>query len=188
LILTIYCSYERELGEGQRSPFQYIEAQDAPASYPMVLCVSDILRKENKRMEMTDDQSQVELEVTDGWYRLRATIDPPLQRAIERKKLRVGMKIACFGARVCHGFLSLCVLRHPQLETNRKEPNGILDAYDSTSLTLTGNNTHLAPWHDRLGYRKHPFIASLRSLSPDGGLVPMIYINIVKVLLFPRNR
>lgn len=41
-----------------------------------------------------------ELEITDGWYRLRATVDEALARAARKNILRVGRKIACSGAKV----------------------------------------------------------------------------------------
>lgn len=40
------------------------------------------------------------LEVTDGWYRLRAQIDDSLARAVRKSVLRVGRKIAVAGMRV----------------------------------------------------------------------------------------
>ena len=49
-----------------------------------------------------------ELEVTDGWYRLRAQVDEPMARAVRRGLIRVGRKIAMAGARVCCMFA--CVL------------------------------------------------------------------------------
>ena len=53
---------------------------------------------------MTDSRGVVashpELEVTDGWYRLRARVDAPLARAIRRGVIRIGRKMAVAGARV----------------------------------------------------------------------------------------
>jgi breast cancer 2 susceptibility protein len=42
-----------------------------------------------------------QLEVTDGWYRLRAEVDEPLARAIRRNVIRVGRKIGVIDAKVC---------------------------------------------------------------------------------------
>jgi hypothetical protein len=41
-----------------------------------------------------------ELEVTDGWYRLKAQVDESLARAVRKGTLRVGRKIGIAGARV----------------------------------------------------------------------------------------
>lgn len=40
------------------------------------------------------------MEVTDGWYRLNAEIDDPIERAIRNGKIRIGTKIAMTGCRV----------------------------------------------------------------------------------------
>jgi len=74
----------------------------------MVLCVSNVIWPDPA---ITDDgrsiAPQPELEVTDGWYRLRAEVDTPLAGAIRRGVIRVGRKIAIVGARVW--MLSSCV-------------------------------------------------------------------------------
>lgn len=50
---------------------------------------------------------------------------------------------------------------------------------------ITGNSTSLAPWHAKLGFRPEPFVASLSSISPAGGLVPLLDVCIDRV--FPRG-
>lgn len=71
----------------------------------MVLCVSNIFWSEPG---VTDDgipiEPHPELEVTDGWYRLRAQVDESLARAARSGVLRVGRKVGVAGAKV--GFLS----------------------------------------------------------------------------------
>ncbi len=67
----------------------------------MVLCVSNIFWSPSG---ITEDglpiEPHPELEITDGWYRLRAQVDLPLARAVRRGILRVGGKIGVAGARV----------------------------------------------------------------------------------------
>ena len=98
---TLY-RYERELNSGHRPPLRQIATQDAPAAFPMVLCVSNIFWSP---ASATDDGVRIEpypeLEVTDGWYRLRAQIDIAMARAVWRGVIRVGRKIGVAGARVC---------------------------------------------------------------------------------------
>lgn len=53
----------------------------------------------------------VGLELTDGWYRIRANIDATLKSACERGKLSVGTKLAISGARVRFQLLSNICLR-----------------------------------------------------------------------------
>ena len=64
---------------------------------------------------------------------------------------------------------------------DRKEACEILDAYENTWLELGGNSTHLAPWHAKLGFVKDPFIATLDSLTADGGNVPAMDVIVQKV-------
>jgi len=68
----------------------------------MVLCVSDILWSP---AGITEDglpiEPHPELEVTDGWYRLRAQVDLPMARAVRKGTIRIGRKIGVAGAKVC---------------------------------------------------------------------------------------
>jgi breast cancer 2 susceptibility protein len=82
-----------------------IVAQDVPASCPMVLCVSDIIWPEPASTGHQAD-ALPEIEVTDGWYRIRVQIDRPLARAIKKGTLRIGRKIAIAGARVGFPFVA----------------------------------------------------------------------------------
>ena len=67
----------------------------------MVVCVSNIIWSEG---DTAEDGSPIlphpELEVTDGWYKLRAEIDSPLARAVHKGFIRVGRKLAVTGAKV----------------------------------------------------------------------------------------
>lgn len=124
-----------------------------------------------------------ELEVTDGWYRLRAEVDAPLARAIRRGVIRAGRKISVADAKVRNSTeLFYGALTRTQLVSDRKEPSEILGAYDSVKLSLTGNSTHLAPWHAKLGFRRCANVCTLNSLTPDGGSVAMMKLRIEKVL------
>lgn len=82
--------YERELQGGSRPPLRLIAVGDSPPSCPMVLCVSKIIWVEDVP----------ELEITDGWYRLRAEVDGPLVRAIRKGVVKVGRKIGVVDAKV----------------------------------------------------------------------------------------
>ncbi|KAJ3508616.1 hypothetical protein NLJ89_g5662 [Agrocybe chaxingu] len=123
--------YERELNTGIRPPLRKIANQDAPAAFPMVLCISNIIWGPGGR---TEDglpiEPHPEFELTDGWYRLRAQVDLPMARAARKGVLRVGRKLGIAGAK---------------LSTQKKDPMEILEAYNSTALVLTGNSSHLMP-------------------------------------------
>ncbi|KAF7436471.1 hypothetical protein PC9H_003304 [Pleurotus ostreatus] len=159
--------YERELNGGSRPPLRLIATQDAPASCPMVLCVSNITWSEAAvREDGTSAEPCPELEVTDGWYRLRARVDEPLARAIRAGTIRVGRKLAVAGAR---------------LSSERKDPMEILEAYNSVQLVLSGNSSHLAPWHAKLGFQRGPFVSTLNSLTHDGGVVSVMDVVVIKM-------
>ena len=156
----------------------------------MVLCVSNILGWSRAEVDPQDVPigPHPELEVTDGWYRLRARVDLPLARAIGRGSIRIGTKLAVSGAKVCVLYSSLsCVLKRGwQLCGDRKEACEILEAYDNTYLELYGNSSHLAAWHAKLGFVREPFIATLDSLTADGGNIPVTDLVVEKVCI-PRG-
>ncbi len=100
-VLTVMRRYERELNGGSRPALRLISTEDAPAACPMVLCVSKIMWSPS----VVDERGvpvdpHPELEITDGWYLLRAKVDLPLARAVRRGLIRVGTKLAVSGARV----------------------------------------------------------------------------------------
>ncbi|KIJ66231.1 hypothetical protein HYDPIDRAFT_109225 [Hydnomerulius pinastri MD-312] len=166
LIRQLMYRYERDLNGSSRPPLRLITTRDAPAESSMVLCVSDIKWSAGG---LDDNDVPVpahpELEVTDGWYRLRARIDAPLGRAIRKGKIKIGRKIAVAGAK---------------LSAERKEGSEILEAYDSNVLVLSGNSSHIAPWHAKLGFQKGPFVATLNSLTADGGNVAVMMFEVIK--------
>ncbi|KJA28356.1 hypothetical protein HYPSUDRAFT_696943 [Hypholoma sublateritium FD-334 SS-4] len=169
VIRQLLYRYERELNGGSRPPLRKIANQDAPAAFPMVLCVSNIIWTSGG---VTEDGVQIEsypeLELTDGWYRLRAQVDVPLARAVKRGIIRIGRKIGFAGAR---------------LSTEKKDPTEILEAYNSTHLVLSGNSSHLMPWHTKLGFTEGPCISTLHSLTCDGGVV--VALDFVIIKLYP---
>ncbi|KAJ1302729.1 hypothetical protein OPQ81_003043 [Rhizoctonia solani] len=150
--------YEREINRAERPAIRRIQEHDASPAHPMILCVSDV---------QIGDGEEVEIELTDGWYRIRTVIDKALVRAAKKGKLTVGRKIAIAGARIEGGH----------------EGKEVLKAYQSSTLKITGNSTSLARWDTRLGFHRGPFVASLRSLSADGGSVTLLDVIVTK--LFP---
>ncbi|KAJ7651639.1 hypothetical protein DFH06DRAFT_1094705 [Mycena polygramma] len=166
VIRQLLYRYERELNRGVRPPLRCVAAQDAPASCPMVLCVSNITWSE---AGVTDDGLPIpphpELEVTDGWYRLRAQVDAPLARAVRRGVICIGRKIGTVGAR---------------LSSERKEASEVLEAYNSTHLVLSGNSSHLVPWHAKLGFQISPWVSTMNSLTADGGMVAAMDLVVLK--------
>lgn len=99
--------YEREFNHGHRSCLKRIHEQDVSPSSPMVLCVSSV------DLPIDDKGKTRVIELTDGWYRIRAECDSVLREALGRGKLGVGVKIGITGARVR---LQPFLLRHVTLD------------------------------------------------------------------------
>lgn len=149
--------YDKELDGGKRPIFRRMVARDGPSTVPMVVCVSAI---------MEDENGEPMLEVTDGWYRLRAEIDAPLARAVKKGAIRVGRKLAICGAR---------------LNSEKKDGAEILEGSESVALKISGNSSSLAPWYAKLGAQKERYISTLHSLTSDGGVISCLDVEIVKV-------
>ena len=107
--LMVRFRYERELQGGSRPPFKLIAAGDSPPSCPMVVCVSRVFLTERQRNPDGTVGDVTELEITDGWYRLRAEVDVPLARAVRKGVIRAGRKIGVVDAKVHNS--SECFLR-----------------------------------------------------------------------------
>lgn len=92
--------FHRETVLRQYSAVKRIQEQClAPTSRrPVVLCVHQVIRF--AAAEDTDGADSVMLQLTDGWYKIRADIDAPLRRALERGALRPGHKLAISTAKV----------------------------------------------------------------------------------------
>ncbi|KAJ9127504.1 hypothetical protein QFC24_000913 [Naganishia onofrii] len=131
----------------------------------MILCVSGIISPPLALASEGPMTQESILELTDGWYTIRANVDPPLSRALKTGKLRVGSKLGISGAK---------------LDASR-EGTEVLRALNRSTLCITGNTTSLVAWHRRLGFTHRPFIATMRSLSPDGGNIPLLDVKVTKV-------
>lgn len=171
-------SYEREYNRAERSAVKRIQEQDSPAFLPMCLYVSLILETapvipandpDEDDASLLDRGRIIGIELSDGWYRIRCDIDITLKKAIRAKKIVEGTKLAISGAR---------------LEASR-DGTDVLDAIDSSKLSLGANCVSRAPWDEPLGFRRHPWIASLRSLHPEGGVVPLVDVVVLRV--FPAG-
>ncbi|TRM66012.1 hypothetical protein BD626DRAFT_546395 [Schizophyllum amplum] len=90
-----------------------------------------------------------------------------MARAVRRGLIKAGRKIAMAGAR---------------LSCDSKDPQEVLESYNSTCLILSGNSSHLAPWHARLGFQPSggPYICTLGSLTPDGGIACVLDLIVEK--------
>lgn len=88
--------YEREFQKKERSVIKQLQEEPSLYTKPMVLCVHQILRFD----DTSEEGASLVLQLTDGWYKVRAELDAPLRRAVERRKIRVGHKLAIACAKV----------------------------------------------------------------------------------------
>lgn len=145
--------HEREQ-RGERSAVKRIQEQDSSAALPLILCVSRLVWQE---------QAIKQVELTDGWYRLHANLDAPLQRAAQRGKIVVGSKLHIVAAR---------------------HQGDAADPLQSTGeLTIAGNATTLTAWYARLGFvvGHGPPVVALRKITQDGGCVPLIAVRVHRI-------
>jgi breast cancer 2 susceptibility protein len=102
--------YEREINRAERSAIKRIQEQDSPSQTPMVLLVSQIFwidppveeppPDNPDQLQVSDGPIASGFELTDGWYRMNAKVDPVLAYAAKRGKISVGTKIEMTGAKV----------------------------------------------------------------------------------------
>ncbi|KAK4051896.1 hypothetical protein OIV83_002601 [Microbotryomycetes sp. JL201] len=161
--------YEREINQAQRSSIKRILERDSSAALPIVLCVAEICYLDEQDLSVSGSRRPSALILTDGWYRISASVDVALQNATQREKIVVGSKLVLVGSR---------------LEGSR---DGVdpLEAWTTCQLSITGNSSTLAPWHAKLGFVDQTFTASLGSLTSDGGLIAQL--DVVVERLFPTG-
>ncbi|KAJ3265012.1 Breast cancer 2, early onset [Chytriomyces hyalinus] len=162
--------YEKEYALGKRSCLKLVIEGDGPAGGLMVLCVADILVGSGRLTSKTsdtvvDENDVVHLELSDGWYSLKALVDPVLHQAVVRGNIYVGQKLLIFGAQVIGSVGSATPL----------------EVGDSLKLKIFGNSTRREIWDAKLGFqRQQPFQVSLSKIHAEGGPVSMIDVIISK--------
>ncbi|TPX42340.1 hypothetical protein SeMB42_g01677 [Synchytrium endobioticum] len=150
--------YEREINQAHRSALKLIIERDESPSKLMVLYVAVIHPSNGVTPVPT-------LELTDGWYCIRACMDRSLLRQLREGKIRVGLKLRIYSAKL---------LGPP-------EPCPALEVTSTTMLQLCINSTRLARWDAKLGFQERRVEAvALRSIVAEGGDVPCIDVVIMR--------
>ncbi|KFQ20026.1 Breast cancer type 2 susceptibility protein, partial [Merops nubicus] len=166
VLLQLKYRYDLEVDKSKRSAIKKITERDDAACKTLVLCVSKIISL-NAALSPSSGSNNVEskkaaavVEVTDGWYGIRALLDPPLRAFLHRRRLTVGQKIIVHGAELV-GSQSAC--------TPLEAPNSLM-------LKLSANSTRCARWNAKLGFHldPRPFPVPLASLYSEGGAVGCI--------------
>lgn len=79
--------------------------RDDTAAKTLVLCVSEVIPSSTHLSEThssktsgTEASKAAMVELTDGWYAIRAQLDPPLSALLQTGRLGVGQKVVTHGA------------------------------------------------------------------------------------------
>jgi BRCA2, helical/BRCA2, oligonucleotide/oligosaccharide-binding, domain 1 len=164
VLLQMKYRYDREIDKHQRSAIRRIVELDDVPCRRMVL----------KVIELCDVPGiGYELEMTDGWYSIRVSIDAVLADACLRGMIKPGTKLMTTCAEIigCHG----C---HP------------LDMPGNVRLKIHANSTRRTTWHCKMGFCKNPSPMTIKmdSVMVMGGVIgklrvvvthvyPMIYVD-----------
>ncbi|XP_040607357.1 LOW QUALITY PROTEIN: breast cancer type 2 susceptibility protein [Mesocricetus auratus] len=174
VLLQLKYRYDVEIDNSGRSALKKILERDDTAAKTLVLCVSDIISPSTNASESSsgktsgaDPKSIDTIELTDGWYAVKAQLDPPLVALVKSGRLTVGQKIITHGAELV-GSPDACTP---------------LEAPDSLRLKISTNSTRPARWHSKLGFfhDPRPFPLPLSSLFSDGGSVGCVDIIVQRV-------
>ncbi|KAG8136815.1 hypothetical protein E2320_005372 [Naja naja] len=175
VLLQLKYRYDIEVDKSQRSAIKRITERDDVAGKTIILCISKIISFSTNMPQTADSKSTTEdnkkevaiIEVTDGWYGIRAVLDPPLQSLLSRQKLTVGQKIVVHGAEL----------------VGSQDASTPLEAPESLMLKITANSTRRARWYAKLGYYHdpRPFSLPLSSLFSDGGTVGCIDVIVQRI-------
>jgi len=166
--------YEREINRAERPHLRKVMEKDDNSGAPAVLVVSAI-RSMTTASSSGDAPKMSEIEVSDGWYSMRARLDAKLTTYVRDGRLAVGHKIFIVGA----------------------ELRGVTDAVAPLSeesemayLMLNVNGTRIAPWDATLGRVSYNLTVPLRTVVPDGGAVPRMIVHVRHVypLMYQERR
>lgn len=151
--------YHVEINCVKRSVIRKILEKDDIPNKRMVLFVSRVFRTQNP--------FEAEIELSDGWYALRAILDPPLITAICNGKIVVGTKLMIQGAEL----------------VNLTEGCSPFQIPNDVRLRIHANSTRRAKWFCKLGLYKVPrsFLVSCNHVLDNGGLITRLQLLVIRV-------
>ncbi|KAG8452810.1 hypothetical protein GDO86_004557 [Hymenochirus boettgeri] len=175
MLLQLKYRYDVEIDKSQRSAIRKIMERDDSPAKTLVLCISKIVSQSAALPNSSSDknepgnckQSSAVIELTDGWYGIKALLDPALTALLHRGRLFIGQKIVVNGAELI-GSDDACTP---------------LEAPESIMLKIVANSTRPACWYTKLGYFRdpRPFCLRLSSLLSEGGLVGCVDVVIQRI-------
>ncbi|XP_053564435.1 breast cancer type 2 susceptibility protein [Bombina bombina] len=175
VLLQLKYRYDVEIDKSHRSAIKKIMERDDSPAKTLVLCLSKIISLGsglsdscNKKSESAEVKpASAIIEVTDGWYSIKALLDPALTALLRRGRLFIGQKIVVHGAEL----------------TGSDDACTPLEAPETIMLKISANSTRPACWFTKLGYFRdpRPFCLSLSSLFSDGGIVGCVDVVIQRI-------
>ncbi|XP_060682959.1 breast cancer type 2 susceptibility protein [Hemiscyllium ocellatum] len=189
ILLQLKYRYDVEIDQCCRSALKKIMERDDVAAKTLVVCISKIismgtkssqnnpdLDDATKQSKTVTDKCIIEakkvvhlgvVEVTDGWYGIKALLDLPLTSLLQKRRLVVGQKIIVHGAELI-GSQDACTP---------------LEAPESLMIKISANGTRSARWYAKLGFHRdpRPFPLSISSLFNEGGMVGCVDVIVVRV-------
>ncbi|XP_038673987.1 breast cancer type 2 susceptibility protein isoform X2 [Scyliorhinus canicula] len=189
ILLHLKYRYDIEIDQCHRSALKKIMERDDAAAKTLVVCVSQIISMGTesfqnspnldgavKQSKTVTDKSVIEtkkdtpcgiIEVTDGWYGIKALLDLPLISLLREKKLVVGQKIIIHGAELI-GSQDACTP---------------LEAPESLMIKISANSTRPARWYAKLGFHRdpRPFQLPISTLFSEGGMVGCVDVIVVRI-------
>jgi breast cancer 2 susceptibility protein len=159
VLLQLKYRYDREIDRHQRPALRKITERDEVPNRRIILKVIDIIYSLNVGYE---------LDLSDGWYKIRACVDSCLAEAISRKKIVINTKLIICNSELINMF------------TNAYHP---LELPLSVRLKIHGNSTRIASYDMKLGFCKSPrsFLIPVDSISSDGGIIGRLKLFITHV-------
>ncbi|XP_078078352.1 breast cancer type 2 susceptibility protein [Mustelus asterias] len=175
ILLHLKYRYDVEIDQCHRSALKKIMERDDVAAKTLVVCVSQIISMgtipktiaEKGVPETKKDMPLGIIEVTDGWYGIKALLDLPLTSLLRKRRLVIGQKIIIHGAEL----------------TGSQDACAPLEAPESLMLKISANSTRPARWYAKLGFHRdpRPFPLPICTLFSDGGMVGCVDVIVVRI-------
>jgi BRCA2, oligonucleotide/oligosaccharide-binding, domain 1/BRCA2, helical len=182
LVTKLRGRYIKEIEGGARSSIRQILNRDASSTRMIILCVASIKFTDIPRNKNGTElqERNCTLELTDGWYSLKAIPDSRICQFIKNGRIREGNKLCISNARLFGSEDGIDPLDKLYDTSNVNCPY----------LQIAANSSRLARWNAKLGFviprPQHSMntgmilIRSLSDIFEDGGRIPLIHLQIRK--------
>ncbi|XP_022524494.2 breast cancer type 2 susceptibility protein isoform X1 [Astyanax mexicanus] len=176
VLLQLKLRYDTEVDNSRRSALKKIMERDDTPAKTLVLAVCGFAKSSSSPVNSekavgtpdskTSESTAAIIWLTDGWYSIKALLDPPLSSMLQKGRLSIGGKVMIHGAELI-GSQDACLP---------------LEAPDSLMLKISANSTRRARWDSKLGFYKdpRPFSLPLSSLYSNGGVVGCVDVIVLR--------